>query len=222
MDADLFLTIGTFLKWIGMVLLPVLLLPLFILIIPKPLQSAGKALARQMDDAIEWVLKIAMFAAVLLFILQLAVVISSYALALSWTWLSESVIYAFATIFMLGAACALRDEAHVRVDILRPKFGENGRAWIELAGTYLLLFPICIRLLMTGEQGLTRTWMLFEGSRESDGLPVLFLFKTLVPMFAVLMIVAGLSIALKAALRLTGRPMTSESVTPTESREHGA
>ena len=55
------------------------------------------------------------------------------------------------------------------------------------------------------EQGLARSWALFEGSRESDGLPLLFLFKTLLPAFAILMITQGLSEALKAALRLTGK-----------------
>ena len=204
MDAQTFLTLGTFLKWVGIVLAPVLLFPLAILIVPRPLHAAGQTLSRHLDAAIEGALRIAAAAALLLFLLQLGVVISGYAFAMSWTWLSEAVIYAFATMFMLGAAVALRDDAHVRVDILRPGFGQRGRDWIELTGTYIFLFPISIRLLTTGEQGLARTWSLFEGSRESDGLPLLFLFKTLVPVFAVLLIIAGLSIALRASLRLTG------------------
>lgn len=221
MDPQVFLTFGSFLKWIGIVASPVLLLPLLILVIPGPLHKAGQTLADGLDRSLDWVLRAAMLAAVLLFMLQLIVVIGSYALALTATWLSESVIYAFAAMFMLGAATALRDDAHVRVDILRPRFGENGRNWIELAGTYLLLFPICIRLLMAGEQGLTRSWTLFEGSRESDGLPILFLFKTLVPIFAVLLILAGLSVALKAALRLTGFAGSDDETTPQE-RHYGA
>lgn len=214
MDAQLFLTIGGFLNWIGLILSPLLLFPLFVLVMPRPLHRPAARLCASLDEALEWALRLAMGAAVLLFLLQLIVVIASYALALSWTWLSESVIYAFAAMFMLGTATALRDDAHVRVDILRPRFGEVGRNWIELAGTYLFLFPICIRLLMTGEQGLARSWSLFEGSRESDGLPILFLFKTLVPIFAVLLILAGLSVALKASLRLTGHgkePVPSDS-----------
>ncbi len=214
MDAQLLLTIGGFLNWIGLVLSPLLLFPLFVLVMPGPLHRPAARLSASLDEALEWALRMAMGAAVLLFLLQLIVVIASYALALSWTWLSESVIYAFAAMFMLGTATALRDDAHVRVDILRPRFGETGRNWIELAGTYLFLFPICIRLLMTGEQGLARSWSLFEGSRESDGLPILFLFKTLVPIFAVLLILAGLSVALKASLRLTGHgkePAPSDS-----------
>ena len=92
---------------------------------------------------------------------------------------------------------------------------------IELAGIYFFLFPICIRLLTTGEQGLARAWALFEGSRESDGLPFLYLFKTLVPVFAVLMLGQGLSEAIKAALRLTGRMEEAAPKSTTESA-HGA
>ena len=216
MDPAFFLRIGEFLKWVGIALTPFFLLPLITLIIPKPVAAAARSLARQIDRGTRWFLNAAIVCAIALFMIQLAVVIASYAFALSWTWLSELVIYSFAAVFMLGAASALRDDAHVRVDILRPRFGPDGRNWIELAGTYLFLFPICVRLLTTGEQGLARSWLLYEGSRESDGLPFLFLFKTLVPIFAVLMLAQGLSIALKAALRLTRQPVPDDEQTGLE------
>jgi TRAP-type mannitol/chloroaromatic compound transport system permease small subunit len=153
---------------------------------------------------------------------QLSVVVLRYTYGISFTWLNELVIYAFAAMFMLGAAATLRDDGHVRVDILRPRFGADGRNWIELAGIYFFLFPICIRILSTGEQGLARAWSLFEGSTESDGLPFLYLFKTLVPAFAVLMLAQGLSEALKAALRLTGRLENEAPATSTTESAHGA
>ncbi|MGB3626330.1 MAG: TRAP transporter small permease subunit [Henriciella sp.] len=222
MSAETFLTLGSFLKWIGIILLPLLLLPLLTLVAPKAFARLSLILSEQIDRVTSAFLSVAIVAAICLFLLQLAVVIASYAFALSWTWLSELVIYAFATVFMLGAASALKDDAHVRVDILRPRFGENGRNWVELAGTYLFLFPICIRILTTGEQGLARAWSLFEGSRESDGLPLLFLFKTLVPIFAILLIAQGLSIALKAALRLTGEIAPEDHLKSTTSDHYGA
>ena len=123
---------------------------------------------------------------------------------------------------LVGSAATLRDEGHVRVDILRPRFGADGRNWIELAGIYFFLFPICIRLLTTGEQGLARAWSLFEGSSESDGLPFLYLFKTLVPAFAVLMLAQGVSEALKAALRLTGKLENEVPATSETESAHGA
>lgn len=204
MSPDLLLLIGIALKWIGIICLPLFALPLVTLAIPGPLNAFAKRLASILDSISGAALRTAMISAIILVASQLTVVILRYVFGLSFTWLNEIVIYAFAAMFMLGAAGALRDDAHVRVDILRPRFGENGRNWVELIGTYLFLFPICLRLLTLGEQGLSRSWMLLEGSSESDGLPILFLFKTLVPVFAILMLGAGLSIALKAALRLTG------------------
>ena len=79
-----------------------------------------------------------------------------------------------------------------------------------------------MRLLTTGEQGLARSWSLFEGSRESDGLPFLFMLKTLVPVFAILMLAQGLAIASKAALRLTGTMPPEDEATPTTSSHYGA
>ncbi|MEQ9315229.1 MAG: TRAP transporter small permease subunit [Henriciella sp.] len=222
MGAETFLVLGSFLKWVGIVLLPLLLLPLLTLIVPKPFSGIAQFVSSQIDRTTSVFLSVAIVAAVGLVLFQLTVVIASYAFALSWTWLSELVIYAFAAVFMLGAASALKDDAHVRVDILRPRFGENGRSWIELAGTYLFLFPICIRILTTGEQGLARAWSLFEGSRESDGLPLLFLFKTLVPVFAVLLIAQGLSIAIKAALHLAGEAGPEAQLKSTTSDHYGA
>lgn len=221
MDAALFLQIGGLLNLIGLVLSVVLILPLLILVLPGLLAGIGKRLSALIDQLTSIVSGLAMFAAIFLVTIQLVAIISSYALGLSFTWLSELVVYAFASLFMLGSSVALRNVAHVRVDILRPRFGEDGRNWIELAGIYLFLFPIMIRILQTGEQGLARSWSLFEGSRESDGLPILYIFKTLVPVFAVLMISQGLSEALKAALRLTGKLPPAEDTHP-EGAGHGA
>jgi len=205
MSPEIFLTLGGALKWLGLALSPLLLLPLIVTIWPDPVERIAKWLSARIDAVSGWALGGAIAGAIILVGAQLLVVLLRYAFGLSFTWLNEIVIYAFAAMFMLGSASALRDDAHVRVDILRPRFGARRRNWIELAGIYLFLFPICIRLLAMTEQGLARSWALFEGSRESDGLPLLFLFKTLLPVFAVLMLVQGLSEALKAALRLTGK-----------------
>lgn len=205
MTPEIFLTLGGWLNWLGVALSPLLVLPLLVTIWPEPVEPVAKWLSARIDAVSGWALGGAIASAIILVGAQLLVVLLRYAFGLSFTWLNEIVIYAFAAMFMLGSASALRDDAHVRVDILRPRFGPRGRNWIELAGVYLFLFPICIRLLAMTEQGLARSWSLFEGSRESDGLPLLFLFKTLLPAFAVLMLVQGLSVALKAALRLTAK-----------------
>lgn len=223
MDTSLFLQIGTGLKWLGLFSLPLFLLPLIALSVPGPADRFALKVSSLIDRLSGVALGAAIFSSLVLVFATLALVVLRYAFALSFSWLNEVVMYAFAAIFMLGAAAALRDGAHVRVDILRPRFGETGRNWIELAGIYLFLFPICVRLLMTGEAGLARSWLLLEGSRESDGLPIFYLFKTLVPVFAVLLMAQGLSEAIKAALRLTGALPPLDIETPeTAGGPHGA
>ncbi len=221
MDSQVFLTIGAGLKWIGICLLPLFALPLIVLAVPRVLDRPALAVSAAIDRISGFALGTAMVSGLILVVAQLAVVVLRYAFGLSFTWLSEIVTYAFAAMFMLAAAGALRDGAHVRVDILRPRFGETGRNWIELAGAYLFLFPICVRILTTGEAGLARSWLLLEGSRESDGLPILYLFKTLLPVFAVLLMAQGLSESLKAALRLTGALPPAEPAADPEASGHG-
>ncbi|MEH6489646.1 TRAP transporter small permease subunit [Hyphomonas oceanitis] len=219
MDPTFYLYLGAWLKVLGILCLPFFAVPLVTLAFPGLIDRFAKRMIAFLDVLSGGALGLAIASALILVLAQLAVVILRYAFGLSFTWLSEIVIYAFAAMFMLGSAAALRDDAHVRVDILRPRFGEAGRNWVELVGTYLFLFPICLRLITNGEQGLTRSWSLLEGSRESDGLPILFLFKTLVPVFAVLLMTAGLSVALKAALRLTGK--LPPAATPIEGETGG-
>jgi TRAP-type mannitol/chloroaromatic compound transport system permease small subunit len=214
MDTQIFLTLGSALKWAGIALLPLFALPLFVLAVPKVADGLASRVSAFIDRLSGGALGIAMACGVALIFLQLMVVLLRYAFGLSFTWLTEAITYAFAAMFMLGAAGALRDDAHVRIDILRPRFGEHGRNWVELAGAYLLLFPICMRIITTSETGLARSWLLLEGSRESDGLPIFYLFKTLVPVFAVLLMAQGLSESLKAALRLTGALPPAEPSDP--------
>lgn len=223
MDSQLINAFGMAFGWLGYACLPLFALPLIVLALPGLLDGIAKRVSGIIDRVNGVSLGAAMLAGAVLIFAQLAVVFLRYAFGLSFTWLSEMVTYAFAAMFMLGSAGALRDGAHVRVDILRPRFGETGRNWIELAGAYLFLFPICVRIITTSEAGLARSWMLLEGSRESDGLPILYLFKTMVPVFAVLLMAQGLSESLKAALRLTGAlPPETPEERAQEGGGHGA
>lgn len=207
------------LKWVGIAFSPLLLLPLLTLIAPRFLAGASARVSMIIDRLTGFALSAAIASALILLFAQLSVVLLRYAFGEAHSWLNEIVIYAFAAMFMLGAAAALRDDAHVRVDILRPRFGNRGRAIIEILGAYLFIFPICLLLFWAGETGLTRSWSIFEASRESDGLPILFLFKTLVPAFALLLLAQGISEALKAALMLRGKRPYPDAA---DQIEHGA
>jgi TRAP-type mannitol/chloroaromatic compound transport system permease small subunit len=49
-----------------------------------------------------------------------------------------------------------------------------------------------------------RSWAIFEGSRETSGLPFVYLLKTLIPLFALLLGLQGVAQAIRAWLLLSG------------------
>ncbi|NQY39921.1 MAG: TRAP transporter small permease subunit [Henriciella sp.] len=206
-----FVTIaGTGLRYAGYALLPLLILPILLLILPKPLAGPARLLRSVIDRISGAAMGIAVTAAFLIILIQLAAVLLRYVFGLSFSWLNDSVIFSFAMIFMLGAAATLRDDGHVRVDILRPRFSPKTNAGIEMFGSLAFIVPIGILILYSASGLIARTWTDLEPFNESDGLPIQYLFKTLVPVFAVLMISQALSQALKSAMIIRGLETDSE------------
>jgi len=203
---------GTGLRYAGYGFLPLLILPLLILAVPKPLAAPSEILSGLLDRVSGIAMGFALTAGFLIILIQLAAVLLRYVFGLSFSWLNDSVIFTFAMMFMLGAAATLRDDGHVRVDILRTRFSPKVKAGIELFGSLVFIVPIGILILYAGSGLISRSWIGLEHFNESDGLPIKYLFKTLVPVFAVLMIGQALSQAIKAALVIRGlRAPTSDS-----------
>tara|TARA_R110002095_G_scaffold161603_2_gene140012 strand:+ start:61 stop:843 length:783 start_codon:yes stop_codon:yes gene_type:complete len=133
------------------------------------------------------------------------VVIQRYVFGYASTKLAESVIYMHAFLFLFASASTLLSDGHVRVDIFYSKMSARGKAWVDLIGTYLALIPMNVLILWTSTGYMNSTWRILERSREADGLPLVFALKTAIPLFAVLMILQGLSMAARAALTISGK-----------------
>ncbi len=143
--------------------------------------------------------------ALFIVLLQFVVVAMRYALGLGSIWLSESILYGHAGLFMLAAAWTLRDGGHVRVDIFYAGAAPRTRALIDLLGALLLLMPFAVALGVLSWPYVARSWAILESSRESSGLPAVFLLKTLIPVFAALLALQGLAQAIRAADTLARR-----------------
>jgi TRAP-type mannitol/chloroaromatic compound transport system permease small subunit len=129
---------------------------------------------------------------------QFAVVLMRYALGLGSIWLTESIIYAHAALFMLAAAWTLRENGHVRVDVFYADAPPRRKALIDLLGALFLLLPFAIALLWLSLPYVGRSWAILERSREASGIPAVFLLKTLIPAFALLMALQGIAQAIRA------------------------
>jgi len=112
--------------------------------------------------------------------------------------------YLHGFMFLLGAGYTLLVGGHVRVDIFYRDAKPRTQAWVDLLGTALLLLPMCVLVISASWGPVTQSWRTLEGSTETSGIPAVFLLRTAIPLFAVLMIVQGLSVMAKSLLLLAG------------------
>jgi TRAP-type mannitol/chloroaromatic compound transport system permease small subunit len=111
--------------------------------------------------------------------------------------------YLFSAVFLLCAPYALLKNEHVRIDVISGRFSIRSRVWMELVGTLLFLLPIaCVVLYFS--------WHVFLVALHSgevspnDGGLVLWPARLLVPVGFALLILQGLSQAVKCVAFLRG------------------
>jgi TRAP-type mannitol/chloroaromatic compound transport system permease small subunit len=166
------------------------------------------AIAERIDRLIAAIGRAVMWLALFVVLGQFAVVLMRYLFAVGSIWLSESIIYAHAAMFLLAAGWTLQANGHVRVDVFYGEASPRSRALVDLAGSLLLLLPFVAVIAFFSLPYAARSWAVFERSREASGLPFVYLLKTLIPLFAVLLGLAGVAQAIRAALVLWPPPVT--------------
>ena len=134
---------------------------------------------------------------------QFALVVARYVFGFGSIWLTESVLYAHATLFLLAAAWTLRVGGHVRVDIFYADASPRIKEAVDFLGALLLLLPFMLVVLLFAAPYAARSWVILERSQEVGGLPLVFLLKTLIPLFAMLLGLQGVAQAIRAAQKLT-------------------
>ena len=145
----------------------------------------------------------ASWCALAIVLIGFAVVLMRYVLGVGSIWLQESILYAHAALFLLAAAWTLKEGGHVRVDVVYASASPRVKAWVDLLGVVLLLLPLSIAIIWFSWPYVARSWAILERSRESSGLPLVFLLKTLIPLFAFMLALQGISQAIKSIAMLT-------------------
>lgn len=140
----------------------------------------------------------------LMVLVQFFVVIFRYIFSISFIPMQESIWYLHGIIFMTAAGYTLLKDAHVRVDVFYRDVSAKTRAKIDLIGSVLYLMPICIMVFYYSYGLVTNSWKVLEGSTETGGIPAIFLYKTVIWVFAGLLFIQGLSMAIKAYLYIKG------------------
>jgi TRAP-type mannitol/chloroaromatic compound transport system permease small subunit len=77
----------------------------------------------------------------------------------------------FSAVFLLCASWTLRDNEHIRIDIVNNQLPRGLRNTIELIGHTFFLLPLTIVILVTGIPFFTESFAINEQSASAGGLP---------------------------------------------------
>lgn len=160
-------------------------------------------------DGIDWVSRrigqTAKWLAVLLVVVQFAVVVMRYAFGTSFAWAQESVVYLHAFLFMLAIGYVYMLDAHVRVDFFWADWSERAKAWLELAGILAFIWPFCALVVWASWSYVAVSFRLGEGAMQMGGLPLVPYLKALILFMVAHLAIQALSVGIRAVAVLAGQ-----------------
>ncbi|ETW14539.1 tripartite ATP-independent periplasmic transporter DctQ [Roseivivax marinus] len=129
--------------------------------------------------------------------------------------------YLFGAVFLLCAAWTLRQDEHVRVDVLSQRLSPKGRAIIDLTLHLLFLMPFCILMVWLAWPFFVSSFQSGEQSSNAGGL-IRWPAKLWVLLGFVSLSAQGLSEIVKRLAQLSGAmpyPVTKDDELPPAARE---
>jgi TRAP-type mannitol/chloroaromatic compound transport system permease small subunit len=126
-------------------------------------------------------------------------VVARYAFNAPTIWAYDVAYMLYGSHFMLGAAYTLYRGGHIRTDIFYQSWSARTRGIIDALLYLLCFFPGMAFFLWMGLQEALHSWDIREVSDASPWRPIIYPFKTVIPVAAGLLILQGVSEFLKSA-----------------------
>jgi TRAP-type mannitol/chloroaromatic compound transport system permease small subunit len=118
-------------------------------------------------------------------------VFSRYLFNAPTIWAFDLTYMLFGTIFMLGAPYTLFKKGHIRTDIFYSKWSARRQGMIDALMYLFLFFPGMIFYLIAGWDYAALSWVAREKAQFSPWSPIIYPFKTVIPVTAALLLLQG-------------------------------
>jgi TRAP-type mannitol/chloroaromatic compound transport system permease small subunit len=105
--------------------------------------------------------------------------------------LQEMEWHLFSIVFLFGVAYGLKEEGHVRVDVLYEQFTPRWKAIVNIGGTLLLLLPLSILVIEGSVWYVHEAYSSGEVSGDPGGLPYRWLIKLVIPASFLVLVVSA-------------------------------
>lgn len=166
--------------------------------------SALEKLYRALDAFNHRLGRLVAWVAVAMVVIQFAVVVMRYVFGFGSIWMQESIVYLHSLLFLFGAGYTLLHEGHVRVDIFYRDASEKRKALVDFLGAAVFLLPFCALMWWWSWPYVEQSWAIGEGSKETSGIQAVYILKSMILGFTVLVGLQALSMALRNLLIITG------------------
>ena len=124
-------------------------------------------------------------------ILVIYIVISRYVFGVGRADLQELALYLHALVFLGCAGWALTEEEHVRVDILYKNKSKSYKKLINTLGLVFFVLPVVFIISFYSIDFIKLSWLLKESSTEPGGLKTVYLHKTIILLFPLVLFLAA-------------------------------
>ena len=95
--------------------------------------------------------------------------------------LQEMEWHLFSVVFLFGMAYTLKEDGHVRVDVLYDQFSPRWKATVNIAGALLFLIPLSILIIQGSFWFVKEAYDVQEVSGDPGGLTHRWLIKSVIP-----------------------------------------
>jgi TRAP-type mannitol/chloroaromatic compound transport system permease small subunit len=134
-----------------------------------------------------------------------AVVVMRYVFRVGSVATQDLYVWLNGAMFMGIAGYALLKDAHVRVDVFYRGASTRTKAMVDMFGSVVFVAPFLGVLAVWSWPYVYRSWGLREGSANVGGLPGLFVLKSFIIVFIVVVGLQALAMFLRGVLVLAGR-----------------
>ncbi len=125
-------------------------------------------------------------------------VVMRYAFNAPTIWVFDATYMLYGTIFMLGAAYALHKGAHIRTDFFYEKWTTKTKGMVDSISYLLFFFPSLIMLLAASGNEAWYAYTIHETSEQTPWRPILWPYKSVVPLTCIFLMVQGISETIKS------------------------
>ncbi len=162
-----------------------------------------RATVRVIDAFNERVGRFVAWFALIMVLMQFAVVVLRYVFGLGFIPMQESIVFMHAMLFLVAAGYTLLHDGHVRVDIFYGDASPKSKARVDFLGVLIFLWPLCALVTWKGLVFVGASVRVWEGSPEGTFMPF-WLLKSMLLVFPFVLALQGFSLAAKSWFVLRG------------------